>query len=151
MKKVFPIILLLVFLTSCGENINSVDLDKDPLRGTLNAEEWTALTGSGLYQDFTNSVSGLFVDFELNDPCALRATLLNNVEIQVPAYPNTYTLSVSPYTKVIFHLQGGVQYTVPSGFIQVVKVTQNTVIGYLSADLDEENVVQGSFLLPICN
>ncbi len=146
-----PIYLLIVFLISCGDGVNDLDLNKDPLRGVLAGTEWNYRTGAGQYNPGNFIVQGMLVDFELEDPCSLIATTTNYVEMSVPADLGTFTLSATQNTNVIFHLQNGVRYTVGAGFIQVVRFNGNALIGYLSADLDDENKVQGSFLLAICN
>ncbi len=143
--------LVILFLVSCGDGANNLDLDKDPLRGVLEGDQWDYQTGAGQYNPNNFIVQGMLVAFDLDDPCSLIATTQNYVEISVPASLGTFTLSATQNTNVILHLQNGVRYTVGAGFIQVVRFNGNVLIGYLSADLDDENKVQGSFLLAICN
>ena len=142
---------LVILVTSCGPKVQDLDLDKDPLRGTLEGKEWEYKIGTGRYDQSTFAVSGLLVDFEVQEPCSIVVTSTNYVELSVPSNLGTYTLSVDPNTYVTLHLQNGVRYSVGAGFIQIVKFTGNALIGYLSADLDDNNKVKGSFLLTVCH
>ena len=141
----------LVFGIGCSDNLKDFDPTEDPLTGMIGGEEWTYTKGRVAFSNTSNFASGLILAENTNDPCAVVATVNPHVSLSFPAIRGNYTLSVDN-VEVVFNLQGGsVKLTAPSGFLEIVSVAGTEVIGFLSAYLDDENSVEGTFVMNACN
>lgn len=150
MKTVLLFFGVLALMTSCDSDTNNFDLDKDPLKGTIGGKSWTFETGNAEYR--SNLITGLLIAQEVQDPCGVRSTIHSHLSVELPAGRGNYNLPfVNNYGYVKFHIGEGASYTATSGFIEVVALSGTEVIGYVSADFDDNNHVQGSFLLQVCN
>ena len=138
----------------CEDKINPYDLERDPLRGKIGGEDWNYTAGNAQFNTFDNDITGLITAIDISDPCAIRISNDPHITLKFPAVRRNYTLPFINQNDgfVIFNLKGGTKkLTATSGFLEVVAITSTEVVGYISADFDEKNNVQGAFLLQICN
>lgn len=155
MRKV-TFLSILCFCLACGDT-NDFDPDEDPLTGQIGGEEWAYVTGNA-YFDYSSSgyVSGKLMNFDSQDPCAWRSLGVDHIEVTFPARLGTYdltsgSLSSSNYGKAVFRQFDTSQNLSAFGFIQLVKISGNEIIGYLNAGYDDDNQAQGTFRLVVCN
>lgn len=149
----FTVLATTVLLVSCNDDTNRLDLDKDPLKGKIGGAEWQYTVGNAQYSPFNNEATGIIINLETTEPCGVTNTILAHIKITIPTIKGTINLP-DPQNRAIVKLanpNGGPIYTTTGGFIQIVEVNSREIIGYISADYDDDNYVQGSFLVEICN
>lgn len=151
--------LLLLFsflsfnLVSCDDSINQFDLDEDPLIGKINGEDWSYTVGRADYSLVSNQAAGYIFNEELENPCLKVNTTAAHVLIAFPTAKGNYNLPFINNTGYVKFAtpNGGPIYTAAGGFLEIVEVNSYEIIGYISADFDDDNYVQGSFLVEVCN
>ena len=157
MSKTLLPIWTLFFLALCGcdDQINKFDLEKDPLSGKIGGVEWEYSANGGRvdYSNFSNQATGkIFNDPNLTDPCLKILSNEAHLDVAFFTQRGNYTLGLIDSGEIKFVTpNGGAIYTATSGFIEIVEVNAFEIIGYISADFDEDNFVQGSFLVRICD
>jgi len=154
--RLFRIVLLAAtgYLSSCKDDISGFDLEKDPLKGKIGGEEWQYAAGSANVNNSSYYLEGLIVGESTQDPCAIRVSSKLHLSIKIPGRKGSYNInsSLNSEATIIFNLPNGVKrFTATGGFVEVVAVGSQQLIGYMSADFDDDNTVQGSFLLEFCN
>ncbi|MBR09613.1 MAG: hypothetical protein CMP48_18250 [Rickettsiales bacterium] len=154
MKKVILLLAIgsLILFSSCDDDVNNFDLDKDPLSGKIGGVDWSYTGGRVDYSTISNQAAGKIFNQELTDPCLTVNTINAHLDIALFTALGTYNIGLLNSGEVRFILpNSSARYTAATGFIQIVEVTQFEIIGYLSARWDDDNFVEGSFLVNICN
>ena len=155
MKKFLGIYLLLslVLFSGCDDEVNNFDLSKDPLSGLIGGADWEYTGGRLLYSTLSNQAAGNIYNELLEDPCLKPNTIAAHLQVAFPTAKGNYNLPFINNTGYIRFAtpNGGPIYTAAGGFIEIVEVTSFEIVGYISADFDDNNTVQGSFLIQICN
>ena len=142
---------LLVF-AGCDDDINKFDLNKDPLSGKIDGVEWNYTGGRVDYSNFSNQAAGKIFNENLTDPCLRINTSNAHLDVAFFTQRGNYTLGLIDSGEIKFVTpNGGAIYTATSGFIEIIEVNAFEIIGYISADFDDNNFVQGSFLVRICD
>ncbi len=150
MKQTYFILFFVLLLLSCKDQY--YELDKDPLMGKINGEEWVFGSGRVSFDPFSNQgLRGIMLQETLNDPCARVLSVEPHLSILIPAGVGNYNLNTGDIYYVKFSVDGVTEYTASSGFIQIVGSTQTQLIGFLSANFDDGNNAQGSFSLRLCD
>lgn len=159
--KIFALPVLLVVLalcSSCNNDVNDFNPDKDPLTGMVGGEDWTYGSGNASYEYFSGDYTGIILDVDLDDPCTRvpGGVSESHLVVRFPAQRGNYNLPYINNTgntaEVIFDLPDGKRYTATAGFLEIVQITSTDIVGFISADYDEEsNYVEGAFILRICN
>lgn len=155
MKKVQFIwtVAVLTILTGCNDKVNDFDLSKDPLSGLIGGAEWEYTGGRLDYSFVSNQAAGKVYNEVLTDPCLKPNTIAAHLQVAFPTTKGNYNLPFINDTGFIKFAtpNGGPIYTATGGFLEIVEVTSYEIIGYISADFDDNNFVQGSFLIDLCN
>lgn len=146
-------VLLMALLTSCDNDINDFDPELDPLKGKIAGQDWQYAAGNAQFDGFRNDVEGLIIGEGVQDPCGVRVTSKAHLRVRFPADRRNFTLPfIDNEGYVIFnHPNGAKRLTASAGFIEVVAISGTEVIGFINADFDDNNTVQGSFELRVCN
>lgn len=145
-------IISLVTIGSCDDKVNQFDLDKDPLKGKIDGVEWEYTGGRVDYSNFSNQAVGKIFNENLTDPCTRVNTIFAHLDVALLTERETYTIGLINSGEVKFVTpNGGPVYTATSGFIQIVDVTAFEIIGFISANYDDDNYVEGTFGVEICN
>lgn len=141
------------FFISCNGNVNNFDASKDPLTGLIDGQKWDYASANGNYYSNTNSIRGMIMVEDTNDPCGIVVTNNPHLTVQFPAQRQTYTLTgAGQGFYVIFNTKNGEKrLTATGGFIQIVSVSTAGAIGYINANFDDNNDVKGAFTLTVCN
>jgi hypothetical protein len=150
-KTLFIFIYLLSAIVSCESSIDQFDTEKDPLVGKIGGEDWKYASGNARFNVNTNSLSGLLVAKGVQDPCAIRLSGDAHLTLIVPAERGTYNLGIFNGPEIIFNTPSGAQrFTASGGFIQIAAINSRQALGYINATFDDDNYVQGAFLVDIC-
>lgn len=154
-KQIFLLgaLLMLIAFTGCDGDINDFDPNKSPITGVIDGEEWSYAGGNGQYNAFNDDVTGMFYPQTVQDPCGVRATSNPHISIKFPAFRENYNIpTYNNRAYVIFNTQDGAKrLTAASGFIEIVAINGTEAIGFVSANFDDDNYIEGTFALNICN
>ncbi len=142
-------------LISCGDN--DIQLPDQILQGKINGEEWTYKSANAylISSDFSYRARFLSSEEPVSDPCALPAPSLRN--IKAIFRPSEGSFFVAPQAvdnnqvQVSFDISPSRSLIATSGFMEVYAIDNLVVIGYLQAVLDDNNTVEGSFEIRLCN
>lgn len=142
---------------SCGKD--EVELPDKVLQGEINGQEWTYKSANAFLEsaDFIYKVTFLSTEESVSDPCALRSTAKRNVTafLRFPEYEGNYSITpqlVSSNDVVVtFNANISGSLIATSGFMSIFAIENRVVFGYLQAVLDDENTVEGSFQIRLCN
>ncbi len=143
--------IFLIPLTGCKDQY--FEIENDPLKGTIDGEEWIFGSGRVRYDQFyAQGLTGILFEETLNDPCSKVNTVEHHISLSIPYDRGNFNLPfATPNYYVVFSLDGITEYTANTGFIEIVAVTPTEVVGYLSASYDDDNHAQGSFSLRLCD
>jgi len=150
----FAITLTVLTLSiGCDTTLDDFDPSEDPLTGKIGGEEWTYSSAYASENIRTSILEGLLILQDIQDPCAIRLPTDPYISIKVPSLRETYNLpSINGNIEVIFNTRNGAKrLTASGGFIQVVAFSGREAIGFINATFDDDNFVEGSFVLEICN
>ncbi|MFT6882048.1 MAG: hypothetical protein ACI83W_000396 [Marinoscillum sp.] len=150
-KTLFIFICLLSAIVSCESSIDQFDTEKDPLKGKIGGEDWEYASGNARFNVITNYLSGIMVAKGVQEPCAIRLSGDAHLTFQVTAERGTFNLGNFNGPEIIFNTAAGAQrFTASGGFIQIAAIDSRQALGYINATFDDDNYVQGAFLVDIC-
>ncbi len=151
MSRVLMISVSLLLLVGCKDQY--FEIENDPLVGEIDGKEWIFGSGRIRYDQFyAQGLTGILFEEKLTDPCIKVNTVDPHLSISIPYDRGNFNLPfATPNYYVVFSEDGVTEYTANTGFIEIVAVTSTEVVGYLSASYDDENHVQGSFSLRLCD
>ncbi len=155
MKHLYLVISIvsLTGIFSCGSDVNDFDPEKSPVKGVIGGEDWEYQSANGLYNASYGFIEGRMLPDSLADPCAVRVTSKPHLFFRVPAQRYNFNLPTIDGSAVVnFNFDNGSKnLTASGGYIEIVEISGNYAIGALNAVFDDENEVQGTFLIQICN
>ncbi len=151
MSRVLMISVSLLLLVGCKDQY--FEIENDPLVGEIDGKEWIFGSGRIRYDQFyAQGLTGILFEEKLTDPCIKVNTVDPPLSISIPYDRGNFNLPfATPNYYVVFSEDGVTEYTANTGFIEIVAVTSTEVVGYLSASYDDDNHVQGSFSLRLCD
>lgn len=140
---------LLLIGTSCNDQIEIPD---EPLTGKVAGKDWEIKFGS--FRQFSAS------EFEYRfysqkevttDACALFASTNPYISVVIPSGQASTSLPIiDPLRAFKFHFGNGSSVTANSGFVEVFAFDGFQIHGYIEAEFDENNTVQGRFTIDPC-
>jgi hypothetical protein len=139
-------------LISCGDD---VDIPKTPLEGLIEGQEWSFKFGNA-YPEIAGQIPKykflLLSNEEFgDDPCPIRTSTKKHVRMILPLGTGSYSIPFSNFNESVkFDMGDGRVFSATSGFIEIFGVDQNQLVGYIQAVLDEDNIVEGRFVVEIC-
>lgn len=156
MKKVLLFLaagslMALVALTSCNDGADDFDLTKNPLDGKIEGAEWVFVNGNASRNASTGQMNCFLLSKEVTDPCSVRASFDPYIYLKFPPQKGTYNIGFNAAEVIFSYKNQTKQLNAYAGYIQIVYVSGTSIIGYLSADIDEDNIVEGSFSLKVCS
>jgi len=148
---------LITLLVSCAKD--EVELPDKELQGAINGQEWTYKSANAFLEtaDFRYKVTFLSTEESVSDPCALRSTAKRHITafLRFPEYEGNYTIAPQLVNDnevvVVFNANISGELVATSGFMSIFAIENRVVFGYLQAVLDDENTVEGSFQIRLCN
>lgn len=147
-------VLAMGSLSNCGND--QLDLPNQPLRGLVDGNSWSSLSANAYRLPGGLQYQIRFISERelINDPCALPSPGLPHVKaIFRPAIGD---FSVVPFAldnnqaQVAFEISSK-SLTAVSGTMAIFDINAGTIFGYLQANLDDENTVEGSFSASFCD
>lgn len=144
-------------MSACGKD--EVELPDEVLQGKIDGEEWTYKSANAYLEsaDFRYRVTFLSTEETVSDPCALRSTAKRHITafLRFPEYSGDYTLTPQLVNDnevvVTFNADISGSLVASSGFMSIFAIENRVVFGYLQAVLDDDNTVEGSFQIRLCN
>lgn len=142
-------------LSGCGRD--EIQLPDQQLEGLIDNKEWSYKSANAYLQssDFKYRVRFLSSEEGVSDPCTLPAPSLTHVKaIFKPAIGSFF---VSPQAidnnqvQVSFEISTSQNLIAQSGFMEIFDIQGQLVYGYLEASFGDENKVEGSFEIRLCN
>jgi hypothetical protein len=136
----------------CGQN--EIELPEQELQGMVDGEPWQVKFSNGyLYSsDFKYQIKFLSTRESAEDPCAVPST--SNAHVSMIFQLSRGSFSV-PFPIIEdsprFLWANGGSAIATSGFLEIFDISNARVFGYLQAQLDDDNTVEGSFEAVICN
>lgn len=148
--------LFLILLFGCKGD--EIQLPAKQLEGLINGEDWSYKSANAYLFSTDAKYEARFLSSKesAKDPCTLRIPSLAHVRaIFRPAVGSFF---VEPQAinnnqaQVYFELSPSQSLVASSGFMEIYAIDGQVIIGYLQAVLDKENnVVEGSFEIRVCN
>ncbi len=144
---------MLFTLIGCDNTLDNFDTEKDPLIGKIGGEDWKYISGGARSDLRTNQIAGLLTGLNVQEPCAIRVLGEPYLELRVPGRIGNYNLpSANGEVTLIFVSRNGEQrLSVTGGFMEIAALSGRQALGRINASVDDDNTVEGSFLLEICD
>lgn len=145
--------LFISILISCkGDDI---DLPNDPLAGKIGGIDWDYKFGNGYPFSFDGKFKFLLLSTMESgqDPCPIVSSGNPHLQMVLPYGTGSYTIPLSIFDESVkFVLGDGTVFQATSGIIEVFAINPDTqqLVGYIQADFDEDNSVQGRFIVELC-
>jgi len=157
MRKTSFFLFCLSFIVLSGCGGDDIDIPDKDLEGTIDGKIWAygsanayRLTADGQYR-----ARFLSDDEAVTDPCTLPSPGLTNVKAIFRPFIGSFTVSPQAIdnnqVQVAFQISPSESLIATNGFMEIFDINNTVVIGYLQAELDENNTVEGSFRMRICN
>ncbi len=150
--SLFLLFLGLFFLTNCGES--EIQLPDQVLVGQVEGEAWELkFANAYIYSsDLKYQIKFLSTKEGGQDPCALPSTANSHISLIMPLQRGSFSIPLPITTESArFHWSDGSSAIATSGFLEIFDIDNLRIFGYLQAQLDDENTVEGSFEVQICN
>ena len=153
MRKYLKAILLIsvALIISCK---NEDGLSENLVTGVIDGNEWHYQYAKAFF-DFNERYDvEMFGQLEIEtEPCVINS-INGYISVALPVVEGTYNLPFAQETESLkFHLPGAGQkfFVANSGFIEVITVSGRRVAGFLQANFDQSNAVEGTFIFDRCN
>jgi len=148
----FLVFIGTLFLGGCGQD--EIQLSDQQLQGMVAGEEWQLkFSNAYLYSsDFKYQIKFLSTRESAEDPCAVPSTANAHVSMIIQLQRGSFSIPL-PITdeSARFNWSDGSSAIATSGFLEIFDVSNSRIFGYLQAQLDDENSIEGSFEVIICN
>ncbi len=141
-----------LFLSNCGKD--EIQLPEQDLTGKVDGEAWDLKFSSGFIfsSDLKYRVRFLSTQEGASDPCNVPSTGNTHVSIVIPLQRGSFSLPLPILEESArFHLADGNTILAASGFLEIFDIDNARIFGYLQAQLDDDNSVEGSFEALLCN
>ena len=146
---------LFLGLSSCGGD--QLDIPNQPLQGLIEGNLWESSLANAYRLPGGLQYRARFLsELEpVSDPCTLPAPGLAHVKAIFR--PSIGDFSVAPFAldenqvQVAFEVSPSTSLTAVSGFMSIFDINNATIVGYLQAELDDGNSVEGSFRISVCD
>lgn len=154
---ILSLLLTTSLFTSCGDD--ELDIPDIPLAGRINGQEWEYQYGNN--SPYSGSSGGtkyklilLSTEETSSNPCGVLGSTRPYLSVVLPLAQGSYSLPILPDQENLKFVYGnGVELSAASGFIEILAVdleNQFRMAGYIQAILDDDNMVEGTFVLDIC-
>lgn len=141
----------------CGCSNDEIQLPDKVLQGSIDGKDWTYKSANAFLRstDFTYTVKFLSDAESVTDPCTLPSPGLAHAKAIFRPAIGSFTISPlavdNNQVQVAFQLTPAKALIASSGFMEVYDINGQVVFGYLQAVLDDENIIEGSFQIRLCN
>ena len=140
-----------------GCNSDDVQLPDRQLGGQIGGSEWNYKSANGylISTDLQYQVRFLSDEETVTDPCTLPVP--SRSHIRAVFRPSVGNFFITPQVinnnevQASFEVSPSQSLTATNGFMEIFAIENQRAIGYLQAVLDDENTVEGSFEIRLCN
>jgi hypothetical protein len=155
MKKSLLLGLLsLVLLINCDETNNEITAE-NVAKGKVAGSDWefgaASATSRLQFNDYKVTLMST-AENVASDPCSVVIPGTPYVQLTIPPALGNYSVSADANGVKFFDGSNATSFfTATSGFIQVVSFTSLDIEGFIQANFDDENTIEGYFLAQLCN
>ena len=124
------------------------------MQGSVTEEAWEIKFANGFIysSDFKYEVKFLSTKEGASDPCAVPSTGNPFVSMIIPLQRGSFSIPLPINDESVkFHDGRGTTLHATSGFLEIFDIDNSRIFGYLQAHRDDENSVEGSFEVVLCN
>jgi len=149
MKVRFLLLLLISGACSSDNDLNDIPV----LNGMVGGGEWSYKFGNSFRSNSGRTLDLSFFSTEetATDACTIATTGNTHLTMTVPNTVGNYNLPNNGES-IVFHQENStVQFEATSGFIEIFEILPNQVSGFMQAQFDDGNTVEGQFRLKPCN
>ena len=149
--------LILIFSLTLFSNCKEDELGTNQiLEGVIGGEEWVFKFAKANF----NSIDNIYdVEFystlqTQDDPCTIISTANAYISVQLPNQLGTFTLPFGIQSQTLRFNQKGTSndnFSATSGFIEITVNSGGRIGGYIVAEFDGDNKVEGNFVMNRCN
>lgn len=146
------VFLLPLCFMGCGSEL---DIPNQPLQGQINGESWTSELANAFQLPGGQIRARFLSELEpVADPCTLPSPGLAHVKAIFR--PSLGDYNVAPVAlddnqvQVAFELSPSVSLTAVSGSMSIFDINNGIAVGFLQAQLDDDNQVEGVFTMSFC-
>lgn len=147
--------IAIVALAACGKD--NLDIPNTPIQGKIDGAAWKYKEANGfrLTADDQYRVRFISANELVSDPCTLPSP--GQTHVKAVFRPAIGSFSISPIAidnnqvQVAFEISNAKSLIATSGFMEIFDINNRSVIGYLQAELDETNKVEGAFEVVLCD
>lgn len=158
-------ILFCVFLFSCDNDDasdtlgveNSYSFNDVSLQGKIDGKDWSLIDGYARKNPFDSSQFSLeLLEETVEDDCpVLSGSNLPRVFFSIPANVGLYELRLSSggersQTLTLFEPSQTLNTIASQGAIEILTVADSQITGRIDARFDENNFINGNFLVTVC-
>lgn len=139
-------------LFSCGNN--DVQIAGPRITGVIDGEQWDYKSANAYIfsSDLKYQVKFLSTKESAEDPCAVPSPGNPFLSIIIPLQRGSFSLPLPNTTESArFHLSPGNTQIAVSGWLEIDDIINSRIFGRIQAQLDDENTLEGSFEVLICN
>ncbi len=130
---------------------DSIDAASAILNGKIFGNDWTLMSAKAIHESLDNRYNIEFYGEDLSNVCS-------TIAVQTPHLFTFVTDAVGRYEypaetliqNMEFRKGDGTRERNSSGFIQIIEITGNTIIGIADVTVDDDNFVKGAFTATIC-
>ena len=156
MKEISFFVLLGVLLLLSGCIKDEIDLPDQRLQGSVGGVAWEYDKANGYLQaNLTYQVRFISNQEPVDDACMLPRPGLAHVKAVFKPSIGSFTVNTQALNddqvQVAFELSPSTTVTAVSGFMEIYDINNAVVLGYLQAVLDDDNTVEGTFQIRLCN
>ena len=147
-------IRMLFLLIMAGACSSDNDLNDIPvLNGMVGGVTWSYKFGNSFRDNSGRTLNLSFFSTAetASDACTIATTGNTHLTMTVPNVVGNYNLPNNGES-IVFHQENStVQFQATSGFIEIIEILPNQISGFMQAQFDDGNVVEGQFRLKPCN
>lgn len=143
-------LLTLSTLMSCFRD--GVDVPDEPLAGKIGGQDWSYALSSNFFYG-NGKYTFLFLSDEENssESCSVVNSTNPHIRVVLPYSVGSYSLPLpQPIENLKFVLGNGSELQATSGFIEVLAVDGLRMSAYISAQVDDNNFVEGRIIVRLC-
>lgn len=155
----FAVIILLLFSTllfvSCGND--QLQLPNNRLEGIIDSEDWNSDKANAYLFSTDSKYEIKFLSSEEpgTDPCAIPRPSKPYLSAVFRPSERDFSFSnviIEPNQVVVkIHPSFSEEFIITNGFMSIYLIENANMFGYIQAILDDENTVEGSFEVRLCN
>ncbi|WP_420317260.1 hypothetical protein [Ekhidna sp.] len=156
-RKSFHLIFSSLILITIGCSGDEIQLPDNLLEGSIDGKDWNYKSANGylVSSDLRYQVRFLSSDENVSDPCTLPSPTRAHVKAIFRPAERSYFVTPQAIdnnqVQVSFELSTSQNLVATSGFMEIYAIDNQVIIGYLQAVLDDDNTVEGSFEIRLCN